>query len=187
MSRSEDDFADKMAGGLLSLWFAICIMIYTVVFAAFVFLTHMLLSSINQATNGALERNRIVGVIISAVIFLVGCSIVAPALLAITGLQIEMSLFWASVSGTVLGIAVGINIMFGDGNEIASAESTGDFTDVLDLPPELYTPIPDTGTDEAQPHATELSLADIDALFGYPGEKETYVGQTGESNGYYFG
>lgn len=188
MSKRDDDYADKLAGGLFAIWFAICIMIFTVAFAAFVFLTRLLLSSVNQITNGAIERNRVWGVIISTAVFLIGGGLVIPTLLNATGLQTEMGPFWAAVIGAVVGAGAGISIMFGDGEDIASAQSTGDFTDVLDLPPELYTPLPDTDVYDAQTQTTGLSLADIDALFGYPTEQKPYAAQTGENNnGYHFG
>jgi len=56
------------------------------------------------------------------------------------------------------------------------------------LPSELYTPIPDTDMYDAQIQTNELSLADIDALFGYPTEQKPYTAHTGENNnGYHFG
>ena len=187
MSRRDDDFADKLADGLFALWYSFCGLIFTAMLAGLVSLTDFLLSTVNQATNGALERNRIMGVIISAAIFLVGCSLLAPIFLAITGLQIAVNLFWPAIIGTIIGIVVGIRIMFGDGNEIASIESTGDFTDVLELPPELYTPIPEPGVHDGQTQNSGLSLADIETLFAYPSKEDAHVEPTGGSNGYNFG
>lgn len=120
-SRSESDELFRTTLYWVQLGLVIALNVISVAFILSVWLTKWLLQVVNHLTEGELDRNELLGVLISAVIFGGAALLLLPAL-ADSSVPLEQTIGGLLVLGMVWGTVVGWKVMLDWWHELEMRE-----------------------------------------------------------------